>query len=113
MKQHNVLRDVKRSGFVPRGSVTAKQNDVLRILRRQLLQKDVHAARVAIRHNQKAGFTGKGLDSAIDIPVFPDVMAWNRGTKASFAPTVFRLVDSAKAGLILKHEPYISFCGKL
>ena len=41
------------------------------------------------------------------ITILPYMMAGNTRTAAFLTPAVFRLVDSSKAGLILKHQPYV------
>ena len=53
-EQHNAIRYTKRSCFVPGSSVAAQENNVIRILLRQLIQKDVHTLSIAIRHDKKA-----------------------------------------------------------
>ena len=89
---------------MPCRTVTAKQDNVLRILLRQFLQKDIHAHRIAIRHDEEVSFSGRRLYCSIGIAILPDVMTGNAGTYPFLTPAVFGLVDSSKASLILKHQ---------
>ena len=90
---------------MPRGAITTQQDHILRVLLGKLLEKHIHTYCVAIRQNQKTGSSSQRLHRTIGIPVFSDMMARNAGTSPFLAPTVFRLVDPAKASLILKHQP--------
>ncbi len=90
---------------MPSSAITAQQDHVLRILFGKLFEKHIHTYRVAIRQNQKTGFSGQRLHRAIGIPVFSDIMAGNAGTSFSLAPAIFWFVDPAKSSLILKHQP--------
>lgn len=92
---------------MPCSSVAAQEDDVIGVLLRQFIQKDVHAIRIAIRHDQKTGVSRHRIDSAICIAVFPNMVAWYRWTDPFFAPTVFRLVDPSESGFILKHKTYL------
>ena len=92
-------------GFMPRCSIANKNNIIFRIRCCQVLQKDIHANSIAIRQNQKAGFPRQWLCRSIYISVFPNMMARHRRSHPFSAPTVFRLVDAAKTGFILKHQP--------
>ena len=94
---------------MPGGTITTQQDHILWVLLRKLFEKHIHAYRVAIRQDQKTGFSGQRLYRAIGIPVFSDMMAGNAGTDPFLAPAVFRLVDPAKASLILKHQPNLFF----
>jgi hypothetical protein len=68
-----------------------------------MLQKDVHAYCVAIRHDQKTGVSRQRFYRPIYIPVFPNMVARNGWTNTFSAPTIFRLVDTTESGFILKH----------
>ena len=93
------------AGFMPRRSIANKHNIIFRIRCCQVLQKDIHANSIAVRQNQKAGFPRQRLYRSIYISVFPNMMARHRRSHPFSAPTVFRLVDAAKTGFILKHQP--------
>ena len=56
--EFNIRECFQRSGFVPRSAIADENNVVVRIRRRQMLQKDVHAYRIAARHDKKARFAG-------------------------------------------------------
>ena len=68
-----------------------------------MIEKDIHAVRIAVWHNQKTAFTTNRFNGSIDISIFSDVVARYRRTYTLLAPTVFRLVDSSESGFILKH----------
>ena len=83
-----------------------------------MLQKDIHANCVAIRHNQETGFSCQWFNCSIHISVFPNMMT-RHGRSSSFsAPTIFRFVDTTKARFILEHqadffrvvENFLQFC---
>ena len=100
----NVRKYFQRPGFVPRGAVADKNNVIVRIGRRQMFQKDVHAHRVAVGHDQKTGVSCQRFYCSIHIPVFPNMVAGYRRANAFSAPTILRLVDAAEPRFILKHQ---------
>ena len=51
------------------------------------------------------------LHRTIGIPVFPNMVTWNAGSDAFFAPAVLGMVDAAEACLILEHKAHFSPCG--
>ena len=92
---------------MPRSAIAAKQNDILRVLLRQVLEEKIHTHCVALRHDKKATIASKRFYCPKDITILPYMMAGNTRTAPFLAPTVFRFVDSSKACLILKHQPYV------
>lgn len=89
---------------MPCSTVTAKQDDIIRIFLGQLLQKDTHADSIAIRHNQKMSVTCQRLHRSVSITVLSDMMAGHTGTDSLLAPAIFRLVDPAKSCFVLEHK---------
>lgn len=92
---------------MPCGAIATKQNNIIRILLRQLLEKKVHTHRVALWHDKKAAFACERFYCSIDIAVFPYMVTENTWTYPSLAPAVFGLVNTSKACLILKHQSYV------
>ena len=92
---------------MPCGAIATKQNNIIRILLRQLLEKKVHTHRVALWHDKKAAFACERFYCSIDIAVFPYMVTGNTWTYPSLAPAVFGLVNMSKACLILKHQSYV------
>lgn len=92
---------------MPCGAIATKQNNIIRILLRQLLEKKVHTHRVALCHDKKAAFACERFYCSIDIAVFPYMVTGNTWTYPSLAPAVFGLVNTSKACLILKHQSYV------
>ena len=60
-KKDNVFRDVQHVRLMPDSAVTAMQNDIIRELVGQFPQKQIHADRITIGHDQEAGSTGQRL----------------------------------------------------
>ena len=48
------------------------------------------------------------LHRTIGIPVFPNMVTWNAGSDAFFAPAVLGMVDAAEACLIPEHKAHFS-----
>ena len=48
------------------------------------------------------------LHRTIGVPVFPNIVTWNAGSDAFFAPAVLGIVDAAEACLILEHKAHFS-----
>ena len=92
---------------MPGSAIAAKQNDIVRILLRQVLEEKIHTHRVALWHDKKAAISSKRLYCSKGITILSYMVAGNTWTAPFLAPAVFRLVDSSKAGLILKHQPYV------
>lgn len=93
---------------MPGGAVTAKENDVVRILLCQEAQKEIHANCITVWHDQEAALPGGWLYNPIGITIFPDVMTGNRWTDTPWTPAIFGLVDSSEACLILEHQTHFS-----
>ena len=116
--EFNVGKDFQRPGFVPRSTVANKDNVVIGIGRRQMIQKEIHAYRVAVGHDQKAGVSCQGFYRSIHIPVFPNMVAGNGWADTFSAPAILWLVNTAEACFILKHqtnrffvvENFLQFC---
>ena len=92
---------------MPCSAIAAKQNDIVRILLRQVLEEKIHAHCVALWHDKKAAIASERLYCSKGITILPYMVAGNTRTALFLAPAVFRPVDSPKAGLILKHQPYV------
>lgn len=104
VEKNNILRQFQACGFMPCRAVTAKQDNVLRILFRQFLQKDIHAHRIAIRHDEEISFSSRRLYCSIGITILPNVVTGYAGTYSFLTPAVFGFVNSSKASLILKQQ---------
>lgn len=89
---------------MPCRAVAHKNDHIVRIRRGQMLQKDVHARCVAVGQDQKRGLSCQRLYCSIHIPVFPNMMAWNRWADAFPAPAILWLIDAAETRFILKHQ---------
>ena len=108
IEEDNIFRHFQSLGFVPCGSVTAEQDNIVRKLAGQFPQEQIHAHRITIGHDQKTGVAGERLYRSIDIPVFSNMVARYTGPDPFFTPAVFGLVDSSKSCFILKHQPHFS-----
>ena len=78
---------------MPCGTVTAKENNVVRILLRQVAQEEIHANCITVWHDQEAALPGGGLDSPVDITILPDVMTGDRRASPFRTPAEFGLVN--------------------
>lgn len=107
-KQAYVFRNAEGAGLMPCGAVTAKENDVVRILLCQVAQEDIHANCITVWNNQETTLPGGRLDSSVDITIFPDVMARNRRANTLWAPAEFGFVNPPKARFILEHQAHFS-----
>jgi len=107
VKQNNIVRQLQTGGSVPCRTITAKQNNIISVFFRQLLQKDIHADSIAIGQDEKVPIACQRLHCAVSIAVLTDMMAGHAGTNTVPAPTVFRLVDPTKSSFILKHKPNV------
>ena len=92
---------------MPRSTIAAKQNDIIRILLRQVLEEKIHTHCVALRHDKKTTIACERLYCSKGITILPYMVAGNTRTAPFLAPTVFRFVDSSKPCFILKHQPYV------
>ena len=106
VKQLYVFRDMKLVRLVPCCTITTQQDQIIRVLLGQFLEKYVHTSRIAIRHNKKTGASRYWFNSSVCIPIFTNVMARYRWTNALFTPAVFGLVDSSESCFILEHKSY-------
>ena len=93
---------------MPDSASTAKQNDIVRELVGQFPQKQIHAYRITIGHDQEAGFTGQRFHRSIGVSVLPYMVAGHTGTGPLCAPAVFGLVDSSETSFILEHQTHFS-----
>ena len=73
-----------------------------------LIGVQYHTRSIAIGHDKKTGIPSQRLDRTIGIPVFPNMVTWNAGSDAFFAPAVLGMVDAAEACLILEHKAHFS-----
>ena len=105
MKQNDIVRPLQTGGSVPCCTITAKQNNIISVFFRQLLQKDIHADSIAIGQDEKVPITWQRLHCAVSIAVLTDMVAGHAGTDTVPAPTVFRLVDPTKSGEPLNKSP--------
>ena len=106
VKQLYVFRDMKLVRLVPCCTITTQQDQIIRVLLGQFLEKYVHTSRIAIRHNKKTGASRYWFNSSVCIPIFTNVMARYRWTNALFTPAVFGLIDSSESCFILEHKSY-------
>ena len=77
---------------MPGRPITAKQDEVILVLFGQCLQKNIGADGIAVWQHQKAAFTASRLNGPIGVAIFADMMAWNLGPEALFAPAVFGFI---------------------
>ena len=108
-----VFWDQKCARLVPCSAITAKKNFIIKVLIREFLKEDIHTSRIAVRHNEKEGVTSQWFHGTICVTVLPDMVTRDRRTSPFPAPTVFRFVNSSKAGFILKQQMDFFTCGKL
>ena len=106
VKQLYVFRDMKLVRLVPCCTITTQQDQIIRVLLGQFLEKYVHTSRIAIRNNKKTGASRYWFNSSVCIPIFANVMARYRWTNALFTPAVFGLIDSSESCFILEHKSY-------
>lgn len=106
VKQLYVFRDMKLVRLVPCCTITTQQDQIIRVLLGQFLEKYVHTSRIAIRHNKKTGASRYWFNGSVCIPIFTNVMARYRWTNALFTPAVFGLIDSSESCFILEHKSY-------
>ena len=92
--------------LVPCCTITTQQDQIIRVLLGQFLEKYVHTSRIAIRHNKKTGASRYWFNCSVCIPIFTNVMARYRWTNALFTPAVFGLIDSSESCFILEHKSY-------
>ena len=88
VKQNDIVRQLQTGGFVPCRTITTKQNNIISIFFRQLLQKDIHADSIAIGQDEKAPIACQRLHCAVGITVLTDMMAGHTGTDTVPTPTV-------------------------
>lgn len=92
--------------LVPCCTITTQQDQIIRVLLGQFLEKYVHTSRIAIRHNKKTGASRYWFNSSVCIPILTNVVARYRWTNALFTPAVFGLIDSSESCFILEHKSY-------
>ena len=63
---------------------------------------------IASGQHQKEMFSRYGFHRAIGIAILAYMVTWHRWSRLFTAPAPFRLVDSSKTSLVLKHQPYTS-----
>lgn len=73
-----------------------------------MAEEEIHTNDITGGQDKKAAFPRDWLDSTIGIPVFPDVMAGDRGANTMRTPAVFGLVDPPESRFILEHQPHFS-----
>ena len=66
---------------MPCGTVTNKNNQIIRKFLGQVFEEYAHAVRIAIWHHQKEGLSRKGFHSSVSISVFTNMVAWYAATK--------------------------------
>ena len=98
---------------MPRSSVTAQKDYVIRVFLRKLPQKGVHTGGIAERHYQEKRFSGQRFYSAVSIATLSYMMTGHQGTNILFAPAIFWLIDPSKTCFILEHELHGTACGNL
>ena len=109
-EQTDVSWNDERPGFMPCSTVTAKKNNIIWILFRKFFEKNVHADRVAVWHDQKTRFACKRFNSTVNVPVLSNMMARDRRSNTFFAPAIFGFINPPKTSLILKHETDFFTC---
>ena len=70
-----------------------------------MLQKDIHANRVAAWKNKEAAVTRYRINRTINVAVLTNMMAGHTRPDTLSAPAILRLIDSTKTCFILEHEP--------
>ena len=107
-KQTYVFRNAEGAGLMPCGAVTAKENDVVRILLCQVAQEEIHANGITVWHDQETALPSDRLDGTVSIAIFPDVVTRDRRTNTLWTPAELGLVDPSKARFILEHQAHFS-----
>lgn len=92
---------------MPGSAIAAKENDIICILLRQVLEENVHTYCVTFWHDKKAAIASERFYRSINITVFPYMVTGNTRTDPFLAPAIFGLVYASKACFILKHQPYV------
>ena len=91
---------------MPCSTITAKENDVVRILLCQVTQEKIHANCITVWHDQEAALPSDRLDGSVGIAIFPDVVTGDRRTNTLWTPAELGLVDASKARFILEHQAH-------
>lgn len=107
-KQAYVFRNAQGARLMPCGTITAKEDHVVRILLCQMAQEDIHANCITAWHDQETALPGDWLDGSVGIAIFPDVVTWNRWTSTLWTPAELGSVDASKARFILEHQAHFS-----
>ena len=71
----NIRKSFQSSRPVPYRSITDKYNVVVRVFRRQVLQKDIHADCIAVWKNEEAAVARYRVNSTISIAILTNMMA--------------------------------------
>lgn len=70
-----------------------------------MLQKDIHADRVAVRKYKEISIAGYRINSSVSVAVLTDMVARYPRAYPFPAPAMLRLVDTSKTSLVLEHQP--------
>lgn len=90
---------------MPCSPITDKYHIIIRICRRQMLQKDIHTDRIAVWEDKEVSVTSHRIYCSIGVSVLPNMVAWYPRTHSFAAPAVLRLIDPPKTCFVLKHKP--------
>ena len=91
-EQTNVSWNDERPSFMPCSAITAKKNNIIGILFRKFFEKNVHADRVAVWHDQKAWFACKRFNSTVNVPVLSNMLVRDRRPNTFFTPAVLGFI---------------------
>lgn len=102
--QNDIIRTIKIICRMPGSAVTDENDHIFWISSGQLTKEYSHTGSIAIRHYQKETLAVHRINCAVCIPVFTDMMTWNRWSNTFCTPASSRFIDSSKASLVLKHQ---------
>lgn len=100
----DVFRHLQGRGTVPSRVVDDQQDVFIRERIGEFFQKYVHADGVGVWQHQCKQISIRRGYRAIQVAVFPDVMARHAGAYPLWAPTPFGFIDPPKSSLVLKHH---------
>lgn len=92
---------------MPHRPIAYQQNLIFRIGFCQFGKIHIHTICVAVWQDQKETLTVSGFHCSIRIPIFTNMLTWNRGSCPFSAPAALGLIDSSETCFVLKHQPHI------
>lgn len=106
--ENDVIGDDKIIGSVPASTVKEHEHQLIAVSSRYFGEKYRHHFSVNSWQNESVEMAIMGAHSGKRIGVLAYDPSTNDGTKAHRRPTPPWIINPAKAGFILKHQPYTS-----